>query len=121
MTLDITDRDGVRIFVFHGALDFGPPLALLESRFDAEVAAGARFVVFDLRDVPFVDSSGLGLVVKCHQKLRKERGVVKLVLGSKGQKLFEITRLESMFEIHEDVERAVASFSEPGGGYRETF
>ena len=121
MTLDVRLDGSVRVFEFHGALDFGPPLALLESSFERTLDEGARQMLFDLTDVSHIDSSGLGLVIKCHQRARQDRGVVKLVLTDRSKQLFEITRLETMFEIHATVALALASFAAPDGGYRETF
>jgi len=118
MTIDVRKEGGVSVYAFEGGLGFGQPLALLEQRFEESIGAGERLFAFDLRGVPWLDSSGLGQVVACHQRVREQEGVVKLVLADRSQELFKITRLEKMFEIFEGLDGALASFAAPDGGYR---
>ncbi|MFI5040609.1 MAG: STAS domain-containing protein [Acidimicrobiales bacterium] len=67
---------------------------------DEAIAAGRTHLVLDLRDLSFVDSTGLGVFVRAGKDLRAADG--GLALRSPGErvaKLLEITRLEEVFEI----------------------
>jgi anti-anti-sigma regulatory factor len=75
------------------------------------VEQGERYFVLDMLDAPWLDSSGLGEVFACFKRAREVDGVVKLVLRGKSYSLFTITRLDKVFEIFDDVDTAVGSFS----------
>ena len=58
-----------------------------------------------------LDSSGLGALVRAMTSSQKEGGDTKLLhAGPQVKKLLEMTKLDSVFEIHDDKERAVSSF-----------
>ncbi len=67
----------------------------------------ARLVV-DLKDVSFIDSSGLGSLISVLRSVRRTGGDLKLVdLPERIQAVFELTRLHKVFEICPDVETAL--------------
>ena len=73
--------------------------------------AGEYHLVLDLRNVPWLDSSGLGEIVGCHARAQDQGGEVKLVLPEKPLSGFTYTQLEQLFDIFETTEDAVASFA----------
>lgn len=102
----------------------GVPLIKLAGRFDAQAAAFIKSqianvvteqqpnLVIDLSEVDFVDSLGLAALVSGLKLCRRHRGVLKLVgLQPNVRLLFEITRLDQAFELHEEVDSAFAAFS----------
>jgi len=121
VTIDVRKQGDVCIFAFRGELGFGPATALLGRTCKQAIANGETCFLFDMREVPWLDSSGLGEVVACHKRARAEKGVVKLVLRERSRSLFTMTHLEKLFEIFDELEPALASFDLPGGRYRETF
>ena len=71
---------------------------------------GARHVILNLRDVFYIDSSGLGELITTYTTLRKIEGQVVLVNPSKMVKnLLEITKLSTVFPIFDEESDAVAS------------
>ena len=65
-------------------------------------------IIVDLSGVPYMDSSGLASLVKLLSRSRKTGIPVSLVgLTEKVRSLFEITRLEKVFETHETVAEAL--------------
>ena len=89
----------------------GRDLQLLRQKSKELVEQGERVFVLDMLDVPWLDSSGLGEVFASFKRAREVDGEVKLVLRGKSYSLFTITRLDKVFEIFDDVDSAVASFS----------
>ena len=76
------------------------------------VSAGTRHVVVDLAKVDFLDSTGLGVLVGAHRRLRASHGRLSLVCSHERLlKIFRITGLDSVFEIHGSVEEATAGGS----------
>ena len=68
-------------------------------------------LLVDLSEVGFLDSSGLGALVRAMTNSQKEGGQTKLLnAGPQVRRLLEMTKLDSVFEIHDDLERAVSSF-----------
>ncbi len=58
-------------------------------------------VVLDLSRVAFIDSSGLGAVVAVMKSLGPERKLELSCLTNTVQKVFRLTRMDSVFTIHE--------------------
>jgi anti-anti-sigma factor len=74
-----------------------------------------RSIVLDLGEVGFIDSSGLGTMVRALTTTRQARGDLKLCnVPQSVRKLLEMSRLTSMFDTHESEEKAVAAFYGPG-------
>lgn len=66
----------------------------------AAVEAGAQAVVIDLRDVPYIDSSGLGALVDCAKALSPVHGELTLVVTSPHVlKVLSIMGLDRIFTI----------------------
>ena len=66
-------------------------------------------VVLDLQRVEFLDSSGLGAVVAAMKYLGKGRRLELAGLSSKVSKVFRLTRMDSIFTIHQTAEAAMSA------------
>src|SRR5271168_2255430 len=74
-----------------------------------------RDIVLHLGEVGFIDSSGLGTMVRALTTIRQARGDLKLCnVPEFVRKVLEMSRLTSMFDTHESEEKAVAAFYGPG-------
>ena len=74
---------------------------------------GHKRVVLNLSQVQYVDSSGVGELVKTHTTVRNQGGQMKLAsLSQRVSDLLHMTRLSTVFDIHNDEASALASFSE---------
>jgi anti-sigma B factor antagonist len=68
-------------------------------------------IVLNLAEVHYVDSSGVGELVKTHTTVRNRGGQLKLAkLNKRVHDLLQMTRLSAVFDIHEDEASAVESF-----------
>ena len=68
-------------------------------------------LVFDLAQMRFVDSSGLGAMLSCLRQLSAKRGDLKLCnMSSQVRALFEIVRMHRIFDIYATREDAVKAF-----------
>ena len=68
-------------------------------------------MVFDMSRVEFIDSSVIGALVGFMRKARDAGGDVKLAaLTPDIETIFELTRLQKVFQIHDSVEEAVREF-----------
>ena len=74
-----------------------------------------RSIVLHMGDVEFIDSSGLGTVVRSLTTTRQARGDLKLCnVPDKVRRVLEMSRLTGILESHESEEKAVAAFYLPG-------
>jgi len=75
---------------------------------------GTRRIVLNLAEVNYVDSSGIGELVKTHTTLRNIGGELKLAsLNKRVHDLLEMTRLAAVFDIQKDEASAIKSFGGP--------
>jgi len=83
------------VLTVRGELDLYTAPALRD-RVLAVAAEGQRRLVIDLSGVPFMDSSGLGVIVACLKRLRESGGDLALVTapGSPPSKLLSLTGLD---------------------------
>ncbi|MGB9284901.1 MAG: STAS domain-containing protein, partial [Candidatus Sulfotelmatobacter sp.] len=71
---------------------------------------GSRKIVLNLGEVNYVDSSGIGELVKTHTTMRNQGGKLRLVnLNKRINDLLQMTRLASVFEIELDEASAIRS------------
>ena len=83
------------ILTVEGELDLYTAPVLREQVLTTSDEAGSRLIV-DLTGVPFMDSSGLGVIVACLKRLRESGGDLALVTapGSPPSKLLSLTGLD---------------------------
>lgn len=71
---------------------------------------GALYVIADLREVTFLDSTGLGVLVGSLKRLRARQGSLTLVIGAdRILRIFWITGLHHVFVLRPSVQEAVAT------------
>jgi len=111
--LQLTTKDDghVTILTVDGDLVIGESESLFKRTITRLLETGKVNLLVDLRRVGFLDSSGLGALVRAMTMSQKEGGQTKLLgAGPQVKKLLEMTRLDSVFENHTDMETAVSSF-----------
>lgn len=84
----------------------------LGSTIDALLAQGRLKLVLDLRQVIYIDSAGLGLLVSRFVRARRRGGDLRLVaLTARTTHLFSITNLAAVFGVFESEADAIQSYS----------
>ncbi len=77
------------------------------------VAEGGKDpVLLDLHHVEFIDSSGLGAIVATMKLLAPARQLVLAGFTPTVEKVFKLTRMDTVFRVHTRVEDAVAAMQE---------
>jgi len=72
---------------------------------------GQRKFLFNLAGVEFIDSDGMGELVRCYSIVRQRGGELKLVhVNKKVQDLLELTRLSTLFEMYSEESAALEAF-----------
>ena len=102
----------VVILDLHGKILIGEGDDALRDAVTRVVDSGKTKILLNLADVPYVDSAGLGEIVRCYTTVSRKGGRLKLVnLTKKIQDLLAITKLLTVFDVYEDEAEALASFS----------
>jgi len=104
------DPRGVVVVGVDGQLIVGNRQDLKQKVLDA-LEGGTRRFVIDFTKTGYIDSSGLGVLVSLSKKVREQGGELRLAgLNEDLQTLFELTKLDSLFQISDTRERALESF-----------
>jgi anti-sigma B factor antagonist len=101
----------VTILDLHGKILIGEGDEALRDAVNKAVDAGKTKLLLNLADVPYVDSAGLGEIVRCYTTVSRKGGKLKLInLTKKIQDLLSITKLLTVFETFDAEEEGVRSF-----------
>ena len=113
MTTSIRQVGGVTIVDVSGRIVLGEESGAFRELVRELVSKGHKKVLFNLGEVNYIDSSGLGCLVSAFTSLRRQQGELKLLnLTSKVHDLMQITKLYTVFEIMDDEAVAVKSFDQ---------
>jgi anti-sigma B factor antagonist len=95
-----------------GKITLGQGDELLKDKVNSLVNQGHRKIVLNLADVPYVDSAGLGEIVRTYTTVSRQGGSMKLLnLTKRITDLLAITKLLTVFETFDVESDAVRSFS----------
>jgi anti-anti-sigma factor len=113
MPITISKKGAVNVFTISGRLTLGDATVDLQKKFKASLDAEESLYIFDLTQVPIIDSTSLGELVACSKRARERKGDIKLVLAPKGKvwEVMTITFLHKSFDIFSTIEEALAGFA----------
>ena len=112
--MEITKRKvgEVAIFDLSGKLTIGKGDVILRETLVEELENGGKQVLINLDAVTTIDSSGLGELIRSKVTATSHEAEVKLLhVNIKARKLLTMAQLVGVFEMFDDEELAVASFS----------
>jgi|HubBroStandDraft_3_1064219.scaffolds.fasta_scaffold05332_3 anti-sigma B factor antagonist len=104
----------VTILDVSGRITLGEGNIMLREIVKGLADKGQKAIVLNLGEVNYIDSSGVGELVKAHTTIRNQGGQLKLVnLTRRVHDLLQMTRLSAVFDIQKDEASAVQSFAGP--------
>ena len=102
----------VTVLDLHGKIVIGEGDDALRDAVTKLVDGGVTKLLLNLADVPYVDSAGLGEIVRCYTTVSRKGGRLKLInLTKKIQDLLSITKLLTVFETFDTEDEGVKSFA----------
>ena len=112
--MQITERTvgDVMVLDVKGKITLGEGDEILKDKVNSLVNQGQRKIVLNLAEVPYLDSAGLGEVVRAYTTVSRQGGSLKLLnLTKRITDLLSITKLLTVFETFDSENEAVRSFS----------
>ena len=101
----------VTIIDLKGKMTLGEGDELLRDKVNSLIQQGQKKIVLNLAEVPYIDSAGLGEIVRTYTTASKNGGSLKLLnLTKRIQDLLAITKLLTVFEVYDSEADAVKSF-----------
>jgi len=102
----------VMVVDLKGKITLGEGDEMLKDKVNSLINQGYRKIVLNLADVPYLDSAGLGEVVRAYTTVSRQSGNLKLLnLTKRISDLLSITKLLTVFETFDSEDEAVRSFS----------
>lgn len=94
-----------------GQLMGGPDADAVRETVLSALSEGFKNIVVDLKDVSWVNSTGLGVLISSHITVTQNGGHLRLMRVSRRiESIFTVTRLDTVFLILDNEEEALASF-----------
>jgi anti-sigma B factor antagonist len=95
-----------------GRITLGEGSATLRDAMRDMVSKNQKKILLNLGDVSYIDSSGIGELVSGFTTVTNGGGNLKLLnLNKRVKDLLQITKLYTVFEVHEDEAAAIRSFA----------
>ena len=113
MSFEATSRDvgDVSVIDMNGRITLGEGSSLLRDLLRERISGGHKKILMNMAGVSYIDSTGLGELVSGYRMVKNQGGELKLLnLNKKVSDLLQITKLYTVFDIHNREDQAVASF-----------
>jgi len=104
--LSSIDRGGIRIVRVESTRIDAAGVIRFKEAMRACIGDGPDLLILDLEQVEFIDSSGLGAIIATMKQLGEKR-MALAGLGTLVEKVFRLTRMDSVFAIHPTVNDAL--------------
>ena len=104
-------RPGVIVLEMTGQIYMGPDCQRIQQEVEQLLGRGEKRIIFDLERVSYVDSSGVGTIVKCISTLKKSGGSLRLA-GVNGMiaSVLKMTQVDKIIEIYPTAAEAAGNF-----------
>jgi anti-sigma B factor antagonist len=111
--INVLRRGNIHLIQLRGPLRLGLAVDSFRDAVDNAMASNNPWLVVNLAEVPMIDSSGVGVLVKAMASAKQRGGAVKLVNPSKfAVQILRLVGVLDLFEVFEEDDAAVASFGQ---------
>ena len=112
MKATVRQVDSVTVVDVRGRITLGEDCKLLREVIREQLAKDHKNLLLNLADVTYIDSSGIGELVSAYTAISNQGGQLKLLnLTKRVHDLLQITKLYTVFDIHNDEATAISSFA----------
>lgn len=114
MSIKLSSRQvgDVSVVDAEGRITLGEGSSALRDMLRDMVSKGQKKILLNLSEVSYIDSSGIGELVSAFTTVTNQGGSLKLLgLTKRVKDLLQITKLYTVFDVHDDEASAVRSFA----------
>jgi len=112
MKATVRQVDSVTVVDVSGRITLGEDCKQLREVIREKLAKNHKNLLLNLADVTYIDSSGIGELVSAYTAVSNQGGQLKLLnLTRRVHDLLQITKLYTVFDIHDDEAKAISSFA----------
>jgi anti-sigma B factor antagonist len=110
--MNTREVEDVAVVQMEGRIVLGEESNALRERVKTLLADNKKKIVMNMDNVTYIDSAGLGTLVAAFHTAKAAGAGLKLSnLGSKFQEVLQVTKLLTVFEVHDTEDAAVKSFA----------
>ena len=110
--IEVRTQAYVKVVKLRCKLVLGEPVDKLSATFTDLLAAGESRFILDLEEVPMVDSSGIGVLVRFLTAAKQKGGSIKLLNPAKMViQTFKLVRILNIFDVYDDPAAAITSYN----------
>lgn len=113
MALKINGREveDITVLQLEGRIVLGEESNALREKVKNLLNESKKKIVMNMDNITYIDSAGLGTLVAAFHSARAQGAALKLSnLGSKFQEVLQVTKLMTVFEVHDSETAAIQSF-----------
>jgi len=111
MKIKKNPQDDVMVLELSGKIMGGPDFEKFKDEVTTVVDGGFKKVILDLSGVPWINSTGLGILITGYHSIKAAEGVLKIcAVKERVLSIFYISQLQNIFDVYETREEALASF-----------
>ena len=111
MQIEERTVDGVTVLDLKGKMTLGEGDELLKDKVNSLMNQGRTKILLNLEGVPYIDSAGLGEIVRTYTTVSRQSGTMKLVnLTKRITDLLSITKLLTVFETFDSESEALKTY-----------
>lgn len=111
MKAAVRQVDLVNVIDINGRITLGEGCSQLRELIRDQLSKGNKKLLLNLAEVTYIDSSGIGELVSAFTAVSNQGGQLKLLsLTKKVHDLLQITKLYTVFDVHDDEAKAIGSF-----------
>jgi len=111
--LSVLKQSDLQIVRLRGKLTLGDAVDSFRNTLEGSITDGDDCILLNLTEVPLIDSSGIGVLVRCQTSAKQSGGSIKLIQPSPFVlKTLKMVGLLDLFEVYETEEAAAASFGD---------
>ena len=111
MDISVLRHGQVQAIKLRGDLKIGPAVDAFRHTIEEILGGGDSRLLLDLREVPMIDSSGIGVLVRSLTSAKSRGGDLRLLSPSRmAVQTLKIVGLLKLFQVFDDEQEALASF-----------
>ena len=102
----------VMVLELSGKIMGGPDHDKFKGEIKQLIEEGYKDIVLDFAGVPWINSTGLGILISGYHSIKNAEGTMKICsVKERVLSIFYISQLENIFDVFETREEAIASFA----------